>query len=110
MPNSREPCFKMPLAKLFKTTTTAKVMSATAQQRALPKFSAPEPPAMYRTAVGYRDRPMVKITVPVTTGGKSLRICLAKMPNTMATAPPMISAPRMVEKPNSPPMAVRVGT
>ena len=52
---------------------------------------------------------MVKMTVPVTRGGKRGRIHLTKMPKTMATQPPMISAPKMVAMPNSAPMAWRVG-
>ena len=41
-----------------------------------PKFAEPAPPAMYLMAVGYSETPMVKITVPVTSGGKRLRTLL----------------------------------
>ena len=61
-------------------------------------------------AVEYRERPMVKMTVPVTSGGKKGRICLTKTPNTMATMPPTSSAPRMVGRSNCIPMDWRVGT
>ena len=36
----------------------------------LPKFVEPAPPAMYLMAVGYKETPMVKMTVPVTKGEK----------------------------------------
>ena len=53
-------------------------------------------------AVGYRDRPMVNTTVPVMTGGNSLRIGLMKMPTSAATAPPTIIAPDTAANPPLP--------
>lgn len=53
---------------------------------------------------------MVKMTVPVTRGGNSLRIGLTKMPNMTAISPPASSAPRMAGRPDCPPMAVSAGT
>ena len=52
---------------------------------------------------------MVKMTVPVTSGGKSLRTFLKKTPKRMATTPPTSSAPSSVPKPNSKPMAWKAG-
>lgn len=53
---------------------------------------------------------MQKTTVPVTMGGKSFLICFRKMPKTMATRPPMSSAPMMAPMPKLPPIEVSVGT
>ena len=53
MPMRMEASFRMPLVKLLRKTTTARVMRATAQLRGLPNHSLVAlPPAMYRTAVG----------------------------------------------------------
>ena len=70
MPKKTLPSLSVPLVKLDRKNTTAKVMSATIQLAGVPQMGVPSPPAMYLTAVGYSDTPMVKITVPVTTGGK----------------------------------------
>ena len=69
-----EPILVMPFVKFVRPNVTANVMRPTIQFMALPKFSVPTPPAMYLMAVGYRLTPMVKMTVPVTSGGKIQRI------------------------------------
>ena len=50
-------------------------------------------------AVGYRERPMVNTTVPVMTGGKSLRTGLMNTPTSVATTPPTIMAPATAARP-----------
>ena len=71
MPKKTLPSLSVPLAKLLRPKTTANVTSATHQACGVPQRSVPSPPAMYLMAVGYSDTPIVKITVPVTTGGKN---------------------------------------
>ena len=53
-------------------------------------------------AVGYRDRPMVNTTVPVMTGGNSMRIFFTKIPTSTATTPPTSMAPAMALTPPPP--------
>ena len=62
----------------FSKITIAKVISAKLTFSALPQFSVfLLPPIIQRTATGSKDRPMMVITQPVTTGGKN-RIILEK--------------------------------
>ena len=69
------------------------VIMATSQFCQLPKSGLPAPPAIYLMAVGYKDKPMVKTTVPVIRGGKNFCIFVAKTPTRAATTPPTICAP-----------------
>ena len=109
MPKKIAPSFMTPLAKLESAKTMARVTRPTNQLWTEPKIGEPAPPAMYLMAVGYSETPMVKITVPVTSGGKSLRTFLKNRPNRMATTPPTSSAPSRVPKPKSKPMAWNAG-
>ena len=52
MPKNTLPSLSVPLAKLLRPKTTAKVMSATSQACGVPQSSVPSPPAMYLMAVG----------------------------------------------------------
>jgi hypothetical protein len=70
----------------------------------------PTPPAIYLIATEYRDNPMAKITVPVTSGGKNFISFLRNIPKNMATNPPINCAPKTVARLNSPVIAARVGT
>ena len=76
MPKNTEPSLSVPLPKLARAKTTAKVIRATHQACGVPHSGVPMPPAMYLTAVGYSETPMEKMTVPVTTGGNSHLILL----------------------------------
>src|SRR5699024_10813300 len=81
---------------LLSSRTTTRVPAATARFFGSPQESEPSPPMAHPPATGNRLRPMVAITVPVTTGGKNLMI-LAKngainTPMTAAT----ITEPKMV--------------
>lgn len=71
MPKKIEPSFSTPLPKFASANTTANVIRPTIQFVRPPKLAVPAPPAMYLMAVGYSDTPMVKMTVPVTSGGNS---------------------------------------
>ena len=53
---------------------------------------------------------MVKITVPVITGGKRVRICRTKIPTSRATAPPTTMAPAMADTPPAEAAACMLGT
>ena len=70
-------------------------MIATSHCLGEPKSGLPLPPAIYRTAVGYNERPIVKITVPVTIGGNNLRSRFKKIPKIIAVKPPIICAPKI---------------
>ena len=48
-----------------------KVSAAKARLIGAPKSSDPAPPPAQPAATGISDRPMIKITVPVTSGGKN---------------------------------------
>ena len=109
MPKKIAPSLITPLPKFDRPNTMAKVIRPTNQLWKEPKIGEPAPPAMYLMAVGYSETPMVKMTVPVTSGGKSLRTFLKNRPNRMATTPPTSSAPSSVPKPNSKPMAWNAG-
>ena len=49
-----------------------KVAAAKARFTGAPKSSEPAPPPAQPAATGISDNPMIKITVPVTNGGKNL--------------------------------------
>ena len=49
-----------------------KVAAANARLTGAPKSSEPAPPPAQPAATGISDSPMIKITVPVTNGGKNL--------------------------------------
>ena len=55
-----------------------------------PKSAAPGPPAISLIAIGKSDRPIASITVPVTIGGKYLRIRGSKNPIGMVIRPATI--------------------
>lgn len=52
MPKKTLPSLRVPLAKLLRPKTTAKVTSATIHACGVPQRSVPSPPAMYLMAVG----------------------------------------------------------
>ncbi len=58
-------------AKRSITKISTRVPAAKAMLRTAPKSSAPTPPPAQPAATGISDRPMIKITVPVTSGGKN---------------------------------------
>ena len=92
--------FTIPFPKLLQVITTLRVMIATSQFCQLPKSGLPAHPAIYLIAVGYKERPIVKTTVPVMRGGKYFCIFVANIPTTAATAPPTIWAPKTSAIPN----------
>ncbi len=58
-----------------------------------PKSSAPAPPATQLPATGIRERPMMRITVPVTSGGKNR----SSFPKTGASR--IIATPETITEP-----------
>ena len=47
------------------------------------------PPAIYLTAIGYNERPIVNTTVPAIKGGNNFLIFSTAKPNIIATKPPI---------------------
>ena len=110
MPSRMPPSFSVPLAYVPTPKVIAKVVSPTIQFSSAPKFAAPSPPAMDLTATGQRDRPITKMTVPITTGGNRKRMRRNSAAHAITSTPPTICAPRTASNPISTPMARNAGT
>ena len=74
---------------------TTSTKTASSRFSTEPKSLAALPPPKELTPTEMRDRPMDSTTVPVTTGGNSLRRGFRKTPSTLSNRPPRMDAPIM---------------
>ncbi len=80
-------------AKRCTPSTTSRTKPASARFFGSPKSSAPWPPAAQLPATGIRETPMIRMTVPVTSGGKNR----SSFPKTGASR--MIASPATITEP-----------
>ena len=95
MPTRMEEELRKPLVQCLKKRMTTSTKTASSRFSTEPKSLAALPPPKELTPTEMRDRPMDSTTVPVTTGGNSLRRGFRKTPSTLSNRPPRMDAPIM---------------
>ena len=95
MPTRMEEELKKVLPECLHTRMTTSTKMASSRFSVEPKSLAVLPPPKEFTPTEIRLRPMESTTVPVTTGGRSLRRGFKKKPSTVSNRPPMMEAPIM---------------
>ncbi len=88
-----------PVAKRLTTRITASTKAATPRWTGAPKSAAPKPPPAQLIPTGSSVTPMIRMTVPVTSGGKKLASLEKNGRSSRPNTPAPMVAPKMPGRP-----------